>query len=58
MTFHLDTQDDLDDAISALVQFDPRLVPVLDAAGMPPLRRREPGFAGLAAIICGQQLST
>lgn len=25
---------------------------------MPPLRRREPGFAGLAAIICGQQLST
>src|ERR1700739_34930 len=25
---------------------------------MPALRRREAGFAGLAAIICGQQLST
>ena len=25
---------------------------------MPALRRREPGFTGLAAIICGQQLST
>ncbi len=25
---------------------------------MPALRRREPGYAGLAAIICGQQLST
>jgi DNA-3-methyladenine glycosylase II len=25
---------------------------------MPSLRQREPGFAGLAAIICGQQLST
>ncbi len=25
---------------------------------MPKLRRREPGFAGLAAIVCGQQLST
>ena len=24
---------------------------------MPALRRREPGFAGLAAIVCGQQLS-
>ena len=25
---------------------------------MPALRRREPGFAGLAHIVCGQQLST
>ena len=25
---------------------------------MPALRRREPGFAGLARIVCGQQLST
>lgn len=28
-----------------------------DAAGDPPLRRREPGFEGLARIIVGQQLS-
>jgi DNA-3-methyladenine glycosylase II len=25
---------------------------------MPSLRQREPGYAGLAAIVCGQQLST
>lgn len=30
---------------------------VHDAAGDPPLRRRAPGFAGLARIIVGQQLS-
>lgn len=58
MTVHLDTQADLEDAIRALVRLDPRLGPVLAAAGMPALRRREPGFAGLAAIVCGQQLST
>ncbi|EGP08801.1 putative 3-methyladenine DNA glycosylase/8-oxoguanine DNA glycosylase [Bradyrhizobiaceae bacterium SG-6C] len=58
MTVHLDTQADLDDAVHALVRIDPRLGPVLETAGMPSLRRREPGFAGLAAIVCGQQLST
>lgn len=58
MTVHLDTQADLDDAIHALVRIDPRLGPVLETAGMPALRRREPGFSGLAAIVCGQQLST
>ncbi|WIG52640.1 MAG: DNA-3-methyladenine glycosylase [Afipia sp.] len=58
MTVHLNTQADLEDAVHALVRFDPRLGPVLEVAGMPNLRRREPGFAGLAAIVCGQQLST
>jgi DNA-3-methyladenine glycosylase II len=58
MTFHLNTQADLEDAIHALVRQDPRLQPVFEVAGMPALRRREPGFAGLAAIVCGQQLST
>ncbi|WP_082512633.1 DNA-3-methyladenine glycosylase [Afipia sp. Root123D2] len=58
MTIHLNTQDDLDDAIRALVNLDPRLQPILEVAGMPALRRRDPGFAGLAAIVCGQQLST
>lgn len=58
MTLHLNTQADLDEAITGLVRRDPRLAPVLQAAGMPALRRREPGFAGLAAIVCGQQLST
>ena len=58
MTVHLHTQDDLEDAINALVNLDARLAPVLSVAGMPALRRREPGYAGLAAIVCGQQLST
>src|SRR4051794_16655950 len=58
MTVHLNTQDDLDEAVTALVRLDPRLRPILALTGMPALRRREPGFAGLAAIICGQQLST
>ena len=57
MTIHLDSQSDLEAAIHTLVKQDPRLKPVLDIAGMPALRRREPGFTGLAAIVCGQQLS-
>lgn len=58
MTVHLETQSDLDEAVRTLVKRDPRLKPVFDVAGMPALRRREPGFAGLAQIVCGQQLST
>ena len=57
MTVHLDSQANLDKAIQGLVKRDPRLKPVLKIAGMPALRRRDPGFAGLAAIVCGQQLS-
>ena len=58
MLIHLETQSDLEDAIHMLVKQDKRLRPVLELTGMPALRQREPGFAGLAAIICGQQLST
>src|SRR3954469_19819857 len=58
MTIHLNTQADLDNAVHALVRQDPRLKAILDRTGMPALRQREPGFAGLAAIVCGQQLST
>lgn len=58
MTVHLETQSDLEEAVHALVKRDPRLKPVLEIAGMPALRRREPGFTGLAHIVCGQQLST
>src|SRR3954468_8914014 len=52
------SQNDLDDAIHGLVKQDPRLKPILAATGMPALRQREPGFEGLAHIVCGQQLST
>ena len=58
MTFHLNTQDDLDALLRILVAQDPRLKPVIEMTGHAPLRRRAPGFAGLAATICGQQLST
>src|ERR1700754_4905277 len=58
MTLHLNSQTDLEAAIHALLKLDPRLQPVFAVAGMPALRRREPGFAGLAHIVCGQQLST
>jgi DNA-3-methyladenine glycosylase II len=58
MTLHLESQAVLDDAVRTLVTQDKRLGPILDSAGMPALRRREPGFAGLAHIVCGQQLST
>jgi DNA-3-methyladenine glycosylase II len=58
MTIHLDTQSALDASIRALIKQDPRLKPVLILTGMPTLRRREPGYEGLAAIVCAQQLST
>ena len=45
-------------AVEALRGKDPELVEKLVLiGGQPPLRRREPGFAGLAAIIVSQQLS-
>ena len=58
MTVHLNTQADLEAAIHALLEQDPRLKPVFEMTGMPALRRREPGFMGLAHIVTGQQLST
>jgi len=58
MTQHLHTQHDLERALDVLVEQDPRLKHVLALTGAPVLRRREPGFAGLASTICGQQLST
>src|SRR6201996_1706955 len=58
MTVHLNTQADLEAAVHALLKLDPRLEPVFEKTGMPALRRREPGFMGLAHIVTGQQLST
>jgi DNA-3-methyladenine glycosylase II len=57
MTVHLNSQADLDDAVAALVRLDPRLEQVLQIAGPPALRRRAPGFEGLAQIVTGQQVS-
>jgi DNA-3-methyladenine glycosylase II len=58
MLIHLNSQSDLEDAVQALLRQDKRLRPIFEVTGMPALRQREPGFAGLAHIICGQQLST
>ena len=55
---HIHTEADLDAALAALGKVDPRFVPLIAKAGRPPLRRRSDGFAGLAAIIVAQQLST
>ena len=58
MTVHLNTQAELESAVHALVERDVRLKPIFELTGMPSLRRRDPGYAGLAAIVCGQQVST
>jgi DNA-3-methyladenine glycosylase II len=58
MTIHLNSQSDLEDAVHALLKQDKRLRPIFEVTGMPALRQREPGFEGLAHIVCGQQLST
>jgi len=58
MQSHIHTEADLDAALIALGKADPRFVALLATAGRPPLRRRTDGFAGLAAIIVAQQLST
>jgi DNA-3-methyladenine glycosylase II len=48
----------LREAAASLRAIDPQLIDRLAAVGgAPPLRRREPGFAGLAAIIVSQQVS-
>jgi DNA-3-methyladenine glycosylase II len=54
----INTETDLDLALAALGKSDPRLLELVAAAGRPPLRRRPDGFAGLAATIVAQQLST
>jgi DNA-3-methyladenine glycosylase II len=58
MTTFLHTDADLQQGLAQLILADPRLQPVAEKAGAFALRRREAGFAGLCAIVCGQQLST
>jgi DNA-3-methyladenine glycosylase II len=58
MSFYIHTEADLDRAIAGLIKADPRWRKALAAAGRPALRRRPDGFAGLAAIVVSQQLST
>lgn len=58
MTNFLHSEADLQAGLARLVAADPRLAPIAEKAGRFSLRRREAGYAGLCAIVCGQQLST
>jgi DNA-3-methyladenine glycosylase II len=58
MTTFLHTDADLAAGLKELLKRDPRLIPAAEKAGAFALRRREAGFQGLCAIVCGQQLST
>jgi DNA-3-methyladenine glycosylase II len=54
----IDCETALDEASARLLALDPEIVGrLLAVGGPPPLRRREPGFVGLAAIIVSQQVS-
>lgn len=55
---HIHTEADLDTGLAALGKIDPRFASIIAQTGRPPLRRRAHGYAGLAAIIVSQQLST
>ncbi len=56
--YRIITEADLDVALAALTKADARFNHALTLAGRPPLRKRADGFAGLAAIVVSQQLST
>jgi DNA-3-methyladenine glycosylase II len=58
MPARLDSEADLQTALAKLVERDPLMADLLAVGGPPPLRRRAAGFAGLASIVCAQQLST
>lgn len=53
----LTDQATFDRALERLLRADERLLPLVAEAGRPALRRRAPGFAGLAAVVIAQQLS-
>jgi DNA-3-methyladenine glycosylase II len=58
MSCYIHTEADLERAIAGLIAADPRWRHALTTAGRPLLRRRPDGFAGLAAIVVSQQVST
>lgn len=57
VTGHLTSEPALAAHLAALANRDPRLAPVIEKAGEVRLRTAPQGFAGLAQIVCGQQLS-
>ena len=57
MTERLDSEAALQRQLRGLLERDLRLVAIAEKAGPFAIRRTEPGFAGMARVICGQQLS-
>ncbi|GGC44972.1 DNA-3-methyladenine glycosylase 2 family protein [Chelatococcus reniformis] len=58
MTSLIDSRAALDAGLAALARLDPLMAEVMARGMRPPLRKREPGFRGLAGIIVAQQVST
>lgn len=54
----IDTAEALAHAVTQIAARDPVLARLVQGGAAPPLRKREAGFAGLAAIVVGQQVST
>ncbi|TDR87354.1 DNA-3-methyladenine glycosylase family protein [Enterovirga rhinocerotis] len=54
----LDSPDAMAHGTRVLAQQDPLMRRLAAELGAPPLRKREPGFEGLAQIVVGQQVST
>jgi DNA-3-methyladenine glycosylase II len=53
----IDTLQDINDGLDALLALEPRLTHVAAIAGEVPLRRHPAGFESLAGIIVSQQIS-
>lgn len=53
----IECDEDVAAGLEALVALDPRLAPIVAASGPVPLRRRPPGFSGLARVVTAQQVS-
>ena len=58
MTVLLDSTAVLAEGVAALRRLDPVMDRIVAGGAEPPLRKREPGLAGLVSIIVSQQLST
>jgi len=53
----IETEKDLQEGLSFLCQREPLFAKVLNATGLPPLRRKPGGLRGLVEIITEQQIS-
>lgn len=53
----LNTEADLEGAITRLIAIEPRFAPVFEKHGLPSLRRMEPGLKSLLRIITDQLIS-